>query len=199
MCLLPMHAGANVLYRVQQTGLPGDSVNNNETFSSRHRFYVGGMYDFSMWQQEDGVDGKTTSGFDVVGGFRLYDTFRIETDYMHTRAKWDDFAFKTDTIFLNALVDARIDSLYRFFYKQRLVPYVGAGIGMTWIDGDEIHTDKDAVTSMAAMAGLAIEMGEHFALDLGYRYVYMFKPHADLSPDLRPRAHQLRVGARVNF
>lgn len=199
LCVLPVHAGATVLYRVQTTSAPTDSVNKNDTFASRHRFYVGGMYDLSFWQNDGGVAGKAASGFDVVAGFRLYDTFRIEADYMNTRAKWDDFALKTNTVFVNALVDARIDNLYRFFYKQKLVPYVGAGVGMTWVDGDDVATRKDSVASMAALAGIAVELGEHVTLDFGYRYVYMFKPHTDVLPDLRPRAHQLRVGARINF
>ncbi|MBQ6736500.1 MAG: porin family protein [Alphaproteobacteria bacterium] len=203
LCVLPMHAGATVLYRVQKTGMPNDSVVNNDAFASRHRFYVGGMYDLSFWGKEtgDGVtfDGKTSSGFDVVAGFRIYDTFRVEADYMNTRAKWDEFALKTNTVFVNALVDARLDNIYRFFYKQKLVPYVGAGVGMTWVDGDGTDVKNDTVSSMAALAGFAVELGEHVALDLGYRYVYMFKPRAEILPDLRPRAHQLRAGIRINF
>ena len=73
LCVLPMHAGAEVLYRVQKTGLPADSVKSNDTFASNYRFYVGGMYDLSFWQKETGEDitlkGKTTSGFDAVAGF----------------------------------------------------------------------------------------------------------------------------------
>ena len=199
LCVLPMHAGATVLYRVQTTSAPTDSVSKNDTFASRHRFYVGGMYDLSFWGNDGGVSGKNTSGFDAVAGFRINDTFRIEADYMNTRAKWDDFALKTNSVFVNALVDARIDNLYRFFYKQKLVPYVGAGVGMTWVDGDDTATRKDSVASMAALAGIAVELGEHVTLDFGYRYVYMFKPDVEILPDLRPRAHQLRVGARINF
>ncbi len=203
VCVLPMHAGATVLYRVQQTGAPTDSVAKNDAFASRHRFYVGGMYDFSIWGDESGngitFDGKTTSGFDAVAGFRLNDTFRFEADYMHTNARWDEIKLNTNTVFINALVDARIDNIYRFFYKQKLVPYVGAGVGMTWVDGDSVVVKNDTVASMAALAGVAVELGEHFAIDFGYRYVYMFKPRVDILPDLRPRAHQLRVGARINF
>ena len=200
LCVLPMHAGATVLYRVQQDGSPTDSIVNNNTFASRHRLYVGGMYDLSMWQMDNGISGKTTSGFDVVAGFRVCDTFRIEADYMNTRAKWRDFGLKTNTAFINALIDARIDNLYRLVYRQKLVPYVGAGVGMTWIDGDDNMIIKnDTVASLAALAGFGIELGEYFTLDLGYRYVYMFKPNIDVLPDLRPRAHQFRAGVRINF
>ena len=203
LCIIPMHAGATVLYHAQKAGTPNDSGVVRDTFSSRHRFYVGGMYDFSFWQKETGdavvVDGKTSSGFDVVAGFRICDTFRIETDYMNTRAKWDEFGIKTNTVFMNALVDARVGDAYGFFYNQTFVPYVGAGVGMTWIDDKDVSVERDTVASLAAMAGVAIEMGEHFALDLGYRYVYMFKPNAEILPDLHPRAHQVRAGLRINF
>lgn len=199
LCVLPMHAGAEVLYRVQKTGMPVDSVKSNDTFASNYRFYVGGMYDLSFWQNDSGISGKTSSGFDAVAGFRLYDTFRIEADYMNTQAKWEEGALKTNTIFVNALIDARIDNLYRFFYKQTLVPYVGAGIGMTWVDSDDTKLENDSVASLVALAGVGIELSEHVALDLGYRYVYMFKPKPEILPDLRPRAHQLRAGLRVNF
>lgn len=199
LCILPMHAGATILYRVQQDGSPNDSATVRRSFASRHRFYVGGMYDMSFWQRENGVSGKNTSGFDAVAGFRVCDTFRLEADYMNTRAKWDGFGLKTNTIFMNALVDARLDDAYRFFYKQKLVPYVGAGVGMTWVDGDGVAVKKDTVASLAAMAGFGIELGEYVTLDLGYRYVYMFKPNVDVMSDLRPRAHQARAGIRINF
>ena len=39
------------------------------------------------------------------------------------------------------------------------------------------------------MAGLGVELGEHFALDLGYRYMYMFSPEFDVISDFAPVAH----------
>jgi opacity protein-like surface antigen len=211
LCLLPMSAGAEVIYRVQKTGDVPESASVNgksesrgsDTFAAQHRFYVGGMYNLSMWQDAvnhtDVIDGETTSGFDVVAGFRIYDIFRIEADYMNARAEWDDFAINTNTVFLNAIVDARINSLYRFFYKQKLVPYVGVGAGMTFADGDGVHINNDVVASLAAMAGFGIELGEHFTIDLGYRYVYMFGPDVSVVSDLHPSAHQFRAGVRINF
>ncbi len=201
VCLLPMHyAGATVLYRVQTNSVPTDSATaTRDGFASRHRFYVGGAYDFSFWQNDSGIAGKNASGFDAVAGFRVYDTFRIEADYMNTRAKWDDLSLKTNSVFVNAIFDARIDNLYRFIYNQKLVPYVGAGVGMTWVDGGDVNTENETVASLAALAGIAVELGEHFAIDFGYRYVYMFEPRPESLPDLRPRAHQLRAGVRVNF
>ena len=52
---------------------------------------------------------------------------------------------------------------------------------------------------ISAMAGLGVELGAHFALDLGYRYMYMFSPEFDVISDFAPVAHQFRLGARVHF
>ncbi len=211
LCLLPMSAGAEVIYRVQKTGdVPENAsadgksgARETDTFAAQHRFYVGGMYNLSIWQDAvnhtDVIDGETTSGFDVVAGYRIYDILRIEANYMNTRAEWDGFAINANTVFLNAIVNARINSLYRFFYKQKIVPYVGVGAGMAFTDGDGVHVDSDAVVSLAAMAGLGLELGEHFTIDVGYRYLYMFGPDVGVVSDLNPSAHQLRAGVRINF
>lgn len=203
-CLVPMVANAEITYRVQKTGTGDGADTTREAFASKHRFYFGGMYDFSMWQDyttDDNItaDGRDTSGFDVMLGIRLLDTFRIEADYFTARAKWNGFSINTNTAFLNAIVDARIDSLYRMFYKQKLVPYVGAGVGATWTSGEDITVNNDTVASFAVMAGLGIEFNDWFTLDIGYRYMYMLKPGIDGFRDLAPNANQIRVGARVNF
>lgn len=205
LCLLPLTANAKIIYRAQQTGSVPRTVDtdNENTFATQHRFYAGLMYDLSMWQNyahdTDVANGKTESGFDALIGFRLADIFRLEADYLYNRAKWDTFSMNTHTVFMNAIVDARIDSLYRMFYKQKLVPYVGAGAGFTMYDGKKLEFKNDTNVSLAAMAGLGIELGEHFALDFGYRYIYMFKPSVNVAPGLSPSAHQIRFGARVNF
>lgn len=204
LCMLPIAANAKIIYRTQQTGpVPGSAVDSKDTFASEHMFYVGAMYDLSMWQNymDDTqiARGRNTLGFDALVGFRLYDIFRIEADYIYSQAKWDIVSMNTNTVFVNAIFDARIDSLYRLFYKQKLVPYVGIGTGLTWYRGKDMTFKKDTNLSLAALAGLGIELGEYFALDIGYRYIYMFKPEVNVMPELVPSAHQFRIGARVNF
>lgn len=206
LCLLPMGANAAIPYRVEQINMPAEvsqTGNDDEAFASRHRFYVGGTYTFSMWNNDiDGslfIDGKNTSSFDAMVGIRIFDTFRLEADYARTVAEWDAFKVTGDTAMLNAIFDARIDSLYRLFYKQHLVPYVGVGGGASWNSAEGASIENKISPVASVMAGLGIELGEHFALDFGYRYLYMFAPKFDVAHDLAPIAHQLRVGARINF
>lgn len=175
-----------------------------EAFARDMRFYVGGMYDFSMWDEftDDAnvhIGGKNTSSFEAVAGVRLYDIFRVEANYIRTNAEYNAFKLTGDTAMINAIFDARIDNIYRLFHKQRLVPYVGIGGGLSWNSSDDIHMDDKIAPVAAAMAGIGIEFGPYFTIDVGYRYLYMFSPKFDGIKDMNPTANQFRVGARVNF
>lgn len=206
LTVMPMMANAAIPYRVEQVNTPvveSKSGHDAQAFARVRRFYVGGAYNFSMWANgaDDVVhiDGKNTSSFEVVAGVRPFDIFRIEANYIRTSAKWNAFDLTGDTAMLNFILDARIDNIYRLFYSQRLVPYVGIGGGVSWnsVDGTSVQDKISPVVS--AMAGLGIELGDRFTLDFGYRYMYMFSPKFEYIADFAPTAHQFRIGARVNF
>ena len=207
LCLIATSANASIPYRVRQVVTPpveDPEGYDSEAFARDHRFYVGGMYNFSMWQSytdENDVykEGKNTSSFDVVAGLRIYDIFRLEANYTRTNAKWDDLSLTGNTVLLNAIVDARIDSMYRLFRSQHLVPYVGVGAGLSGNEVDGAKIDDKISPVVSVMAGLGIELGEYFTIDAGYRYMYMFSPKFDVINDLNPMAHQFRIGARINF
>lgn len=210
LCLISGAANAAMPYRVEQIVIVPQNVggNDREAFAREHRVYVGALYNLSMWQSytdknDVHVDGKNISTFDVVAGLRVYDTFRVEMNYMRTVDKMDFgtdvVQLNGDTLFLNGIIDARIDSLYRLFRSQHLVPYVGAGVGLSANKVKNATIDDRFSPAAAVMAGLGIELGEYFTIDAGYRYMYMFTPKFDFINDLAPTAHQLRVGVRVNF
>ena len=207
LCLIATSANASIPYRVRQVVTPPAEIpdgNDDEAFARVHRFYVGGMYDFSMWQSytdknDVRVGGKNTSSFDIVTGLRIYDTFRLEANYTRANAKLGDISLTGNTLFMNAIFDARIDSMYRLFRSQHLVPYVGLGAGLSGNKVKHAKIDDKISPVVAVMAGLGIELGEYFTIDAGYRYMYMFSPKFDVVDGLNPTAHQFRVGARVNF
>jgi len=207
LCLVTSVANAAIPYRVEQVKMPAPQTPtglDDEALARKHRFYIGGAYNFAMWQNYTDennvhVDGKNSSGFEAYAGIRLYDTFRIEGNYIHTAAKYNAFELTSDVAMVNAIFDARIDNIYRLFRTQRLVPYVGLGAGVSFNNGDDVHIDNKMTPVAAALAGVGVELGEQFALDFGYRYFYMFTPKFDVISDLAPASHQFRVGARVNF
>ena len=172
---------------------------------TQHRFYIGGAYDYSMWQSftdntGNSVSGKNSSGFDLYIGTRVSDAFRIELNYMRSKAHWGQFAIRNDAAFLNAIIDARIDTPYSLFKPQTFVPYIGVGAGASWNKSDNDITLGNKISPVvAAIAGISIEFNKIFSLDFGYKYLYMFNPDVNVIADLNPTAHQFRAGARVNF
>ncbi len=208
MCMLPMVANAAIPYRVEQVKMPAPETPtglDSEAYARTRRFYVGGMYNFAMWQDftdenDIAISGKNTSGVEAFAGLRIYDTFRIEANYVRTDAKWNDLSFTGDTFFVNAIWDARIDNIYRMFRSQMIVPYVGVGAGLSWNSAsDGVKLDNKIAPVAAALAGISVEFSSIFALDFGYRYFYMFDPKAEGITDLNPTAHQFRAGARISF
>ena len=208
LCMLPMAANAAIPYRVEQIKTPAaetPSGLDNEAYARTRRFYVGGMYNFAMWQNftddnDIAISGKNSSSFEGVAGLRVYDTFRVELNYLRTNAEYSELSLTGDTFMLNAIWDARIDNIYRIFRSQMIVPYVGAGAGLSWNSADDGATlDKKISPVAAALAGISVEFSSIFALDFGYRYVYMFNPDVDKIANLNPSAHQFRAGARISF
>ncbi len=207
LSVLPAVANAAIPYRVEQVEMPvvvPASGRDPQAYARNHRFYIGASYNFNMWDSyTDGknvrVDGKNTSSFDMSVGVRLYDVFRLEANYINTRAEWNAFSLDGHTGMINAIVDARIDNLYRIFRSQHLVPYVGVGAGLNWNSAENVHVDTKISPVVAAIAGLGIDLGEYFTVDLGYKYFYMFSPDFDTISDLNPSAHQFRAGVRMNF
>ena len=200
LCIMPTMAGAAIPYRTELSKSSSEYSGLNQ-----HRFYVGGAYDFSMWQSftndaDISVSGKNTSGFDLYAGMRFSDTFRIEANYMHAKARWGQFSTKNDAFLLNAIIDARIDSIYSLFQSQAFVPYIGIGAGASWNKSDDDIVFGNKVSPIvSAIAGVSVEFNNIFALDFGYKYLYMFNPDINVIADLNPAAHQFRVGARISF
>ena len=146
------------------------------------------------------ISGKHSQSYEILTGLRVSDTFRLELDYTHTKAIWNQMSFDGETFLLNAIIDARIDSIYRILRNQMIMPYVGIGAGASWNTGkNTTNIDIKVSPVVAAMAGISIEFNPHFALDFGYRYLYMFNQKNNIVDDLNATAHQFRVGARVGF
>ena len=204
--LMPAMVTAALPYRAEQVATPVYELphgNDSEAFAREQRFYLGGFYMYSIWSDDnDGiisVKAKNTSNFEAVAGVRVYDTFRIELNYINSKAQWDAFKLSSNMGFVNVIIDARIDSMYRNFREQTVVPYVGVGGGLSWISAEGVLLGKKISPAAGVLAGVGFELGSHFTLDFGYRYMYMFSPDVSKITDFNPIGHQFRAGVRVNF
>lgn len=205
---LPIMANAQVVYRVEQIEIPrklDSNGNNRHALSDQKHYYIGASYDYTMWQDYTTdtnmpLAANNTSSFDIVAGIRLYDTFRLEANYINSNAKWDLISYNAHMAMMNMIWDARIDSIYRIFNSQMFIPYVGFGAGASWNYGrDGVTMEHKISPVVSAIAGIGIEFNTTFALDFGYKYIYMFNAETNLVSDFVPSAHQLRIGARIHF
>ena len=204
--VIPALANAELIYRVEQEQMPLTEIDKfSQTLAQKRRFYIGGYYNFNMWNDftdsnNTVLKGDDTSSFDIVAGVRLYDIFRLEANYIKTDAKYDAFSIDGNTFMLNAIFDARIDSPYRIFKSQILVPYVGFGAGASWNKADNGIDLKSKISPvLSAIAGISVEFNSIFALDFGYKYMYLMDGDTDTITDFAPNAHQFRAGARIHF
>lgn len=209
LCLLmPAMANAEIIYHVEHIDIPRilpESGINRHALSDISPYYIGASYNYTMWQdyttdKDISLDGTNTSSFDIVAGLRLYDTFRLEANYINTTAKWNIFSFDSNIAMLNIIWDARIDNIYRMFNTQMLVPYIGFGAGAAWNNATNNNDMEHRISPVASvMAGISVEFNYIFALDFGYKYIYMFNGDNNIAPDFTPTAHQFRAGARIHF
>ncbi len=180
-----------------------DDTSRDTQLSREKPFYIKGDYVYSMWSDgsENGAvfKGDSTTSFGIALGARVMDTFRMEANYYNLAAKWDGFKIDGSALFINAILDGRIDGMYRGYTHQFLVPYVGFGLGMTWLNSDDVIISNEAAPAFAGLAGVAVEFNDSFAIDFGYQYIYITSPKIVGATDYTPTAHQFRVGARVFF
>lgn len=132
---------------------------------------------------------------DITGDYGL--GYKVRGDYSTASSKGK---LVTVSTLLNAYVDVPVNDW--------LVPYVGAGVGWGWLTGTggikvgEYKSQSDGSwkernyldgLTWAAMGGVAVNVTEHIAFDLGYRYRRMDLRNVDLSD------HMVRGGVRYSF
>ncbi len=152
----------------------------------------------------------------IGGGIGLYINPRIRLDFtLDYRMNADVFSQLPPPATLPlAAFTAEMDSLvglanvyYDFDFGSRFTPYVGAGIGFVHhsFDGEDTN-DDDADLAWALMAGVAVDFGENWKVDVGYRYLDMGDVKLDDRKGSGKRflmdeieTHEIRVGVRYGF
>jgi opacity protein-like surface antigen len=182
-------------------GLPGVTLLDRERLDKT--FSVGGGigYQFTSWFRADlTVDYRPAAEFSGTRPFPTYDIGFVR----------DKADFESTTGLVNGYVDLG--------YWAGVTPYFGAGIGVSGNRFTNIRRDVfvggvpagSAVLSphttynlaWALMAGVAVNVGSGFQLDLGYRFSHLGDVRTRLDapgPGIRTdaiRAHEFRLGAR---
>jgi opacity protein-like surface antigen len=119
-------------------------------------------------------------------GYQFTDYFRadITADWSGDYSIAPGAEISTTTLLGNAYLDWANDSMF--------TPYVGAGIGWGWVDGSGTAASDDGL-ALGAAAGVAIDVTNNLAVDMGYRFRNIDVSGGDT------QEHQATVGMRVKF
>ncbi len=182
------------------------------------------LFDSYQTQWGGGLTSGTASQNTVGLGFMLGYDFYSQSD-MPIRAELE-YAFRSQftsegstgigTDYVNSEMQMNMHTLlasayYDFYNESIFTPYVGAGIGMAFLDGHhELSFNgtsygehfSDTVFAWHAGAGVGIAVTDSVTADLGYRYLGTGTAHSevagsDVSTDLS--AHEFSVGVRFGF
>jgi opacity protein-like surface antigen len=208
---------------------------SSPTFAAdKVKFYVEGEVGCSFVNLDSG--GFNTAGsFDNTGddwdtmvvpgahvGAELFRFLRADIGFNYRESldfTTNSFRPPTPTYFNDTDVDtySLMFSLYlEPFHFKKWTPYVGAGVGSTWM---KITTDDTAIQgsghdtsfSWQAEAGIQYELTKHFGLRLGYRYIDMGSFDISLTPIISGpvidagnfkgdlTAHEVVFGVRYSF
>ncbi|MBQ8706482.1 MAG: porin family protein [Succinivibrionaceae bacterium] len=133
----------------------------------------------------------TVANLGVAGGARFRDGGiggRVELEWTHYfkgSDTWRDFDidFRADSLMVNGYLDLYPADWVNF--------YLTAGAGVSWADiKPSDFQDKNSSGSFKGGAGVMFNIGDHFSIDLGYRYTR-------LASDMY--SHDAQAGFTFNF
>lgn len=169
-------------------------------------------------QQETGTDTSGVSnykfskpGYDVLGdvGYAWNNGLRLEGEAFHNNSvvKNNDGSLANTDLFANALYDFDIGSF--------LTPYVGAGVGVAFIDADNIGpisigsgttthiNDSSTKFAYQGIAGVAAKIDNEWSVTADYRYIASLDPKFTTDAGSKARldntSHNFIVGLRYNL
>lgn len=142
--------------------------------------YFRGDVGYSALEWKGGDD---DGGWIVGGGigYRITDYFRTDLtlDWAGNYDVGTGNDLATTTVMGNGYFDFANDTMF--------TPYVGAGLGYSWVDNNPNGM------ALGLAAGVAVDLSENIAVDAGYRFRDVMASGHD------PMEHQFAVGMRFSF
>lgn len=148
-------------------------------------------------------------GYDLMGdfGYAYRDGLRLEGEAFHSNSvvKNNDGAVNNTDLFANALYDINLGSF--------LTPYVGAGIGVDFVDASNVGpipsaanahiNDSSAKFAYQGIVGVAAQIDQDWSITADYRYIASLDPKFSTSANTSARfdnsSHNFLIGVRYNL
>lgn len=182
------------------------------------RFYLAGYMGLNIGTENDfsdkanNVSGevKKDHGMSFAGalGLRLSKHFRVETELSYRNSDIDDFSVNgAGNISASGDIDnwlGLVNLYYDFDVPWKVKPYVTAGLGLGYYDGEvnagngTRFNDSAYGLTWAAGAGLQYRTSDKLSWTAGYRY--LDSSELDFgSVNMDYSAHELRVGLKYDL
>lgn len=160
-----------------------------------------GHFDIGDFESKIGFGLSTAIGKSFTSGFDL------ELEYAYKEAKLDKFSSNHPAQIPDVVLDSSIqinslmsNAIYNFRNASVITPYVGAGIGVAWID---IEDFSDTEFAYQLLAGVALSVSKNTSITAGYRY-FASKDISDneingSEESLSIDSHNFELGLKYSF
>ncbi len=157
----------------------------SEVETSNYGLYLRGDVGASFLKWSGGSDDTAFVGGGGIG-YQYSDMFRMDltADYAGKYSIAPGANISTTTVLGNAYLDFANDTMF--------TPYVGAGVGYGWVNGNGGAADKDGL-ALGLAAGVGVDLTSNLTIDVGYRFRDIMVSGADT------KEHQATVGKRFKF
>lgn len=160
-----------------------------------------GHFDIGDFESKIGFGLSTAIGKSFNSGFDL------ELEYAYKEAKLDKFSSHHPAQIPDVVLDSSIqinslmsNAIYNFRNTSVITPYIGAGIGVAWID---IEDFSDTEFAYQLLAGVALSVSKNTSITAGYRY-FASKDISDneingSEESLSIDSHNFELGLKYSF
>lgn len=158
------------------------------------------------------IESKTGFGADGYGGYAWGNGFRTEAELAYRHAEADDVTGTNSGAVGGGIHNTALmgNVLYDIDTKTRITPYVGAGIGASYVDADNMRTingvtiDDDRIAfAYQGIAGASLALDGGWAFNADYRYFatpdVKFKSNAGVRAETENASHNLMLGVSYKF
>lgn len=168
--------------------------------------------DSSVSAVTNSIESKTGWGLAGYGGYAWGNGFRTEAELAYRHAEADNVTGTNSGAVGGGIHNTALmgNVLYDISTGTRLTPYVGAGIGTSLVDADNLRTmngataDDDRIAfAYQGIAGAALALDGGWAFTADYRYFatpdVKFKTNTGARAETENSSHNLMMGVRYTF
>ncbi len=168
----------------------------------------------------DGTDSQNTVGMGFMVGYDFYarseTPVRVEIEYAFRSNFKSESNMNYGSTHVKSSLDYNMHTLmanayYDFYNESIFTPYVGAGLGMAFLDGQidmEFNGNQyssemdDTMFAWHVGGGVGVAITENVTADLGYRYLGTSSAYGEVGGNevqTDISAHEFSIGVRFGF